>query len=153
MHDSTLLLVALLATVALWLGVRLWWERGRASRASRRRQERARKAEIRAERLLVRRGFHVLERQACRRLSMEVDGQRYPAEVRADLLVERDGRHYVAEVKSGLEAPDPLRPATRRQLLEYHLVFRPDGVLLVDMETEQVHEVAFPLLDDAPDPE
>jgi hypothetical protein len=67
------------------------------------------------------------------------------ASVRADLLVQRDGALFVAEVKTGSRAPDPSFPATRRQLLEYLMVFEPDGLLLVDMEREAVMEVEFPV--------
>ena len=63
---------------------------------------------------------------------------------RADRVVEQDGRIYVADVKTGDRARDPTTPATRRQLLEYWLSHEADGVLLVDMETETVHVVAFP---------
>ena len=64
--------------------------------------------------------------------------------LRADLLVERGGRRYVAEVKTGEAAPSLATAATRRQLLEYLIAYRVDGVLLVDAERGSVHEVEFP---------
>ena len=98
-----------------------------------------------AERLLRRQGFSIVDRQVARSWIVDVDGEKWEASVRADLLVERDGQTYVAEVKTGSLAPDPLYPPTRRQLLEYLFVFDPDGLLLVDVEQGAVREVVFPV--------
>jgi len=135
-----LLLFALLA-IALAIA---WRFATRASRASAQRNARARRGEDAAERLLERSGFTILERQATRRWSFEVDGELHVAGVRADLLVTRNERLFVAEVKTGSLAPNPCHPATRRQLLEYWFVYEPDGLLLVDMERCEVREVCFP---------
>jgi hypothetical protein len=75
---------------------------------------------------------------------MEVDGEEEEVELRADLLVERDGERFIAEVKTGVQAPDPGFPPTRRQLLEYRLAFDPYRVLLVDIEGGEIMEVTFP---------
>ena len=72
------------------------------------------------------------------------DGEEVEVAVRADLWVGRGSRRFVAEVKTGSMAPDPTRSATRRQLLEYLLVFEPDGLLLVDVEEGLIHEIDFP---------
>jgi hypothetical protein len=143
---------ALLAAVLLVLLVLALWGWWRAStrlgRRSRARQRVARRAETDAERLLESLGYAVLERQASRGWRLYVDGTRLEVTSRADLLVERLGRLYVADVKSGDEAPDPRRPATRRQLLEYLLAFDADGALVVDMTRCEVRVVEFPgLLD------
>ena len=137
----------LIAALVLALAAALWgWHRARnrLSRASRRRNRRARRAETDAERLLEAQGFAILERQLTGRWSIEVDGEPREVSCRADLLVERCGRLYVADVKSGGVAPDPRKPSTRRQLLEYLLAFDADGALVVDMERRQVRSVAFP---------
>ena len=137
----------LIVALVLALVVALWgWRRARTrlSRASRRRNRRARRAETAAERLLEARGFAVLERQLTGCWLLEVDGEPGEVSCRADLLVEREGSLYVADVKSGSAAPDPRKPATRRQLLEYLLAFDADGALVVDMERRQIREVAFP---------
>ena len=77
-------------------------------------------------------------------MAVEVDGESWEVLCRADLLVEdADGARFVAEVKTGRMAPEPTRPATRRQLLEYWLVFPVDGVLLVDMAAGRVRAVRF----------
>lgn len=138
--DLTLLLLALLALALVFA----WRLATRASRASSARNRRALAGESAAERLLQRQGFDIIERQASRQWSFDVDGEEQLAGVRADLLVQRDERLFVAEVKTGTRAPDPRHPPTRRQLLEYWFVYQPDGLLLVDMEREEVREVSFP---------
>lgn len=138
--DLTLLLIVAVV-VALIVA---WRMATRGSRASVARNRRAQQGEAGAERLLEAQGFVVVERQASRTWSFDVDGEEQHAGVRADLLVERDDMLYVAEVKTGARAPDPRHPATRRQLLEYWLVYQPDGLLLVDMERQEVREVVFP---------
>ncbi|RME25713.1 MAG: hypothetical protein D6798_08270 [Deltaproteobacteria bacterium] len=145
------LLIAALVLLALSLAVGWWWSAGRASRASRTRVRRALDGEAAAELLLEDAGYVVLDRQVRAEGRVEIDGREESFEVRADLLVEaRDapgwepGAVLLAEVKTGSRAPDPAHPATRRQLLEYQRVFRPDGLLLVDVEAGAVIEVCFP---------
>lgn len=142
--EPQLVLFLLLAFATLVLGV-LWRVAATAGgRASRERNARAQAGEAEAERLLRRCGYRVVARQVRGSWTLSVDGQLHEAAVRADLLVSRHGRRFVAEVKTGAVAPDPLHPATRRQLLEYWLAFEPDGVLLVDMEARVVRVVGFP---------
>jgi hypothetical protein len=76
---------------------------------------------------------------------MIVDGTEVPVEIRVDLIVSRRGRRYVAEIKTGERAPDPRHPPTRRQLLEYALVFDAREVLLVDVPAGDVRSIAFPV--------
>jgi hypothetical protein len=66
-------------------------------------------------------------------------------ELRADYLVEGRGERLVAEVKTGELAPQLATAATRRQLLEYHVAFAVDGVLLVCPEEGAIHRVEFSL--------
>lgn len=101
--------------------------------------------ERRAEGILARRGFRVLQRQAVARYPLGVDGVAVGVELRADLLVEDDHGRYVAEVKTGALAPRLETATTRRQLLEYRIAFDVDGVLLVDADTATVRLVEFPL--------
>ena len=98
--------------------------------------------------LLEAHGYRILEEQARGRWAVEVDGEDHEVDLYADMIVERGGARFVAEIKTGDRAPDPLRPATRRQLLEYLLAFEPDGLLLVDMDAETIHTVAFPGLEE-----
>jgi len=97
--------------------------------------------------LLVRCGYTLVAAQRGRQAWLEVDGRRLRYWVRPDFLVEDPaGRRFVVEVKTGARAPDPAHVPTRRQLLEYHVVFGDAaGVLLVDVEAGAVREVRFPL--------
>ena len=106
---------------------------------------RAQAGEAAAELLLEELGYTIVSRQESRSWPIIVDGEQFDASVRADLVVTRDDETWIAEVKTGDTAPNPLHPATRRQLLEYLFVFDPDGVLLVDVEMGDVMEVAFPV--------
>ncbi len=138
-----ILVLGLLALVAVLYGA-LLRERGRASRASRARVRRAQRGERDARVLLEDRGFVVLEEQARGSWTVRVDGEEHRVDLYADMLVRRDGLTYLAEVKTGALAPDPTRPSTRRQLLEYLLAFQPHGLLLVDVEAGQILDVGFP---------
>ena len=132
----------LLAVGALLLGLMIAGRKGR--RATRRRNRMALDGEVTAEKLLKKQGYRVVDRQVVGEWWMEVDGEELEVQVRADFLVKRKRRLYVAEVKTGRMVTDPAFPATRRQLLEYRLVFDVDGVLLVDAENRRIHRVDFP---------
>ena len=108
-----------------------------------------RRGEAAAESILARSGYTVVERQVARKCSVRVDGRMHEALVRADLLVQREGRTWVAEVKGGVVASNPMHLATRRQLLEYAVVFGTRGVLLVDVPGNRVRTVEFPTIADA----
>jgi hypothetical protein len=141
---SLIIVVAIVAIVALAVGI---WIAGALRRiATRRRSRVAFAGEVEAEALLRGRGYKVVERQARATFHICVDGADVPIEVRADLIVSRRGRTYVAEVKTGSIAPDPTHGPTRRQLLEYALVFRASEVLLVDVPAGAIREVSFPAI-------
>ena len=138
------LLLVVIMIVAGWLALatRRWIVR----RRMRRQWTKARVAEQAAAELLQARGYAVCGTQVEASYSIVVDGQPVNVLLRADYVVTRAGRYYVAEVKSGRFAPRIDTAATRRQLLEYLVAFRVDGVLLVDAEARQVREVVFPVL-------
>ncbi|MBM7867949.1 hypothetical protein GTO89_09330 [Heliobacterium gestii] len=108
-----------------------------------RRQRAGRIGEERAAKLLKREGYAVLKAQAPAQMVMRVDGAPVNIRVRADYLVQRAGKTYVAEVKTGDWAPRPTNGDTRRQLLEYSLIYKTDGVLLVDMAAQKIHRIEF----------
>jgi hypothetical protein len=110
---------------------------------SRRQVEMGMIAEERARDLLSRRGYRIEEVKPEADVELIVDGKRERARVQADFLVSKDGSNYIAEVKRGEEARIPLSPRVRRQLLEYFLAFRPDGMIFVDMENERIHRIDF----------
>ena len=92
-------------------------------------------------------GVHVLKLTGDVRVTLgaTVDGERIEFEVRADAIVQRKRRRYVAEIKTGRAASVRSRH-TRRQLLEYALLYDADGVLLVDATGGTIHEVEFSAL-------
>ena len=139
----TILVSIILILLVAWMRARSRWRRMSAAR-----QRRAQQGEADAERLLERTGYTIDEVQPDRPWSVLVDGEEIEVFVRADFLVSQDGYRYVAEVKTGDKAPDPTYPPTRRQLLEYSLAYDVDGVLLIDMEEEEILEIEFPELDD-----
>lgn len=138
------LVVLLLIAVGLWLGLRTARSVGRRHAARSRRL--GTRGEAEGLRLLKRSGCRVIETESTRRGSLEVDGRRLVYHVRVDALVLYRGRRYVAEFKHGGLASRPTRRGTRRQLLEYALLFGVDGVLLVDAAAQRVRCIRFPLL-------
>jgi hypothetical protein len=136
-----LVAVLLLAAIGLVAATRRWYLRW----MRRRRWAHAQSAESKAPLLLEKLGYEVLGAQVEETYTLLVDGEPMVVTLRADYVVGRGGKSYIAEVKSGRAAPRLNTAATRRQLLEYRMVFDVDGILLVDGETEQVHEVVFPL--------
>ncbi len=134
------LLVLLLGLVLLLLGIVIWLTRAPGRRAVKR-SRRALRGEADAEALLEGEGWVVRERQHSAEGAMRIDGELVYYTVRIDLLVERDGDLAVAEVKTGGRAPDPAFGPTRRQLLEYSVLFPDCRVLLVDVEAGLIHEV------------
>jgi hypothetical protein len=139
-REVLLVLGSMLA--ALWIAQAL--QAWRASRRARRRAERAGDGEDAAAELLEEAGYRVVERQARVLWGPLLDGEPQLLELRADYLVEGDGQLLVAEVKTGELAPSIETAATRRQLLEYHVAFAVDGVLLVSPEQGTIQRVAFP---------
>jgi hypothetical protein len=140
-----LLLAIALGGALIALVLARWLRAWRGSWRARVRARRAGGGEHDAAGLLRRAGFKIVARQARTWWAPLVDGEPHETELRADYLVEEDGALYVAEVKTGDEAPQLSTAATRRQLLEYHVAFAADGVLLVCPEAGVIHRVEFPL--------
>ena len=139
-----IVLVGLLVlVVGMLVGIRLarWVLRYRVGRTRRT----GAKGHARALRLLAAGGWRIVEREVTAEGVVRVDGEDLSYIVRADALVRRKRRVYVAEFKGGRESATIAHRATRRQLLEYALLFEVDGVLLVDAESGHIHEVEFPL--------
>jgi Holliday junction resolvase-like predicted endonuclease len=138
------LLAAAIAGALLALVVLGWVRRWRGTRRAQRRARRALAGEHGAAGMLERAGYRIVARQARAWWAPVVDGEPHEIEVRVDYLVEAGGALYVAEVKTGEQAPQLATAATRRQLLEYHVAFASDGVLLVCPERGTIHVVEFP---------
>ncbi len=109
--------------------------------------KRGRIAENVAVKFLRNRGYKILASQLREDVVIYVDGEAEKSIVRADYLVRRGWKLYVVEVKSGQQGNAKL-PAIRRQLLEYHMVYQPDGILLLDMEHKNLQEIRFSYAND-----
>ncbi len=145
LSPKLLVILAIVFLLGLILGVFLLWKiRQLFLRWKIRRQHStAKRGENDAEDLLMDAGYTVIERQARTLLQILFDGTPWGTDIIADLIVEKDGLMYIAEVKTGAHAPDIRSAPTRRQLLEYYVTYRPDGILLVDMTAHKIHTVEF----------
>lgn len=143
--NPTVLWFAILA-VALFEFVRRIAARALGRYQRRAVQVSAKRAEARAERLLLRSGFRVVARQVPAESVLRVDGRERTFAIAADLVVEKNGQRFLAEIKSGVLVARLGHAETRRQLLEYAVAFGASAVLFVDMERERVHMVEFPAL-------
>jgi hypothetical protein len=140
--SAAVLLVLLAAILLVVLGAAL--SRRAVSRRTRGRARVAVRGEAEAAALLEDAGYVVEGRGVERQGALLIDGQRVAFGVRADLLARCPrGRLHVVEVKTGGRAPDPLHGPTRRQLLEYALVFGSRRILLVDMEARRILAIGF----------
>lgn len=141
------LLWAAIVLLLLCVGLlaRQWWQDTMASRRSKKRLARAIKGEIEGEAYMRTLGYRVVAVQPEYVWDLTVDGKPARVVLRPDLIVEKDGRRYVADVKTGRYAPDPLSSSTRRQLLEYYLALKVDGVLVVDIESRRIRHLEFPI--------
>jgi len=139
-HPDLLIYVVLLAIGGYFaLKIKRWAN----IRAMKKRFDKGAQAELDAVVLIESNGFKITEDQSKVDCSFKVDGEKVSYTLRADFLATKNGKKYVIEVKSGDSAPDPKYSATRRQLLEYDHVYRPDGLLLADMKEVALHTIEF----------
>ncbi|MDN5346920.1 MAG: hypothetical protein PWP65_484 [Clostridia bacterium] len=139
MRPGELLILGLL--LGLFLGI--WGCRRWSAKRLQLKFARARRAEREALNFLKAQGYHILDMQCRVPVVTIVDGFHYQGAVRADIIARKGKKKYVVEVKAGREGEKPAQARTRRQLLEYFLVYRPDGVLLLDMETRRLQEICL----------
>lgn len=145
MQKSTLYISALCILLSLLLGAYLF---KRISHLKlrlklKKRFTHARAKEQSAEDLLKKEGYTIEISQKGFKLPMWVNGEALQYLVRPDAFASKEGKQYLVEVKTGLVAINPKHSATRRQLLEYYHGFAVDGVLLVDAELGEIHNVHF----------
>lgn len=146
--DYLLGVVLLLVGAFVALRIRRGWRKYKMTR----RFAIGARAEVDAVALLERHGYAVSDEQVRIAHTFFVDGEETTCHIRADYLAHKGGQLFVIEVKSGEKAPNPKHSATRRQLLEYQHVYRPDGVILVDMEQGVLFRVDFGLTGDGTPP-
>lgn len=138
----TLLVYCLVALVCL-LSFLLWLSLRKGSVASRRRNKNAVIGEEDAQAVFEHYGFSLVAKQHRHQTHFYVNREAVEIEVRVDYIIEKDGQRYIAEVKTGRDAPNAAWPSTRRQLLEYSLIFPEYPVLLINMETKEIHLIEF----------
>jgi len=93
-----------------------------------------------ARTLLERAGFKIVSEQKRSPVIVLINGKRHLANVTADYLVKKENKTYAVKVKSGLMT-DPLEPAALRQLIEYDYIFKPEGLLFLDMQNAELNEI------------
>jgi Holliday junction resolvase-like predicted endonuclease len=105
----------------------------------------AKRAESAAGRLLQKTGYRIIDTQKRVQVKTKIDGELFRNTIIADFLVKKNGKTFLVEVKTGKQTEKITSPSIRRQLLEYFLVFRPDGLILLDMTEKKLHQVEFEL--------
>ena len=135
-----------IALVLLGAHLALTIKRWSLGRTFKKRRDTGAQAEIDAITLIEKNGYKIIEEQSTIHCSFLVNGEEKNYTVRADYIAEKNEKRYVIEVKSGDLAPNPNHSATRRQLLEYAHVYRPDGLLLADMTAVTLSTIEFDLV-------
>lgn len=102
----------------------------------------AKAGEKRAIRLLEQHGYRVVALQIREKVITEISGTAHENTIIADMIVRKGFFKYVVEVKTQGQA-FPTLPNVRRQMMEYYLVFKPHGVIFLDMEKEKLRMVKF----------
>lgn len=133
-----LIFFSMMTGALLYRGFSVIWRRWRIAR----RFKRGLIAEKHAARYLRRHGYRILAAQLQEPITVYVNGEAQDSTVRADFLVRKGWKTYIVEVKSGQQGT-VRQAATRRQLLEYKLVYEPDGIILLDMEHHNLQKINF----------
>lgn len=115
-------------------------------RTLKKRIQKAKKSEYKAIEFMEHKGYQVIDLQKECDYKLFIDGKPHKVTVKADMLVRKGNKTYVAEVKSGEKVTSPKYTDTRRQLLEYYMVYRPNGLILVDMERQKLRTVEYSIL-------
>ena len=139
MLPSDLLLIGILIGAVLIYNIIKFGQ----SHLARRRVLRAGKAEAAARRFLEAQGYSILAVQERVPIVTKVNGKPHKSHIQADLIVQKGKQLFVVDVKTGEVAQRPASPDNRRQLLEYYLVYRTDGVLILDMDSEKLYTLEF----------
>ena len=115
----------------------------RKKQKQKKRFERGNKLEVLAQSFLEKKGYRIVDEQKTYNHNYEVNGENRSSKLIVDYLVTKNGKKYVVEVKSGKSAISLKDKNSRRQLLEYDFVIENDGVVLLDMENENMQFVKF----------
>jgi len=108
--------------------------------------QKAKKSEYKAIQFIENQGYQVMDLQKESTYTLFIDNKPHMVKVKADMIVKKGNKTYVAEVKTGEKVTSPKYTDTRRQLLEYYMVYRPNGLILVDMERQKLKTVEYSIL-------
>ena len=100
--------------------------------------------EVNAKLYLLKSGYRIIAEQPLTKGVLLIDGNAHQYQVRVDYLVEKDGIHYLVEVKTGKRYTNPIDPSTRRQLLEYSVLYDINSLLLFDGDKKKLSRIEFP---------
>ncbi|SHG75009.1 PD-(D/E)XK nuclease family protein [Desulforamulus hydrothermalis] len=134
-----LLIIGMIAGALIIYNIIKRWQSFRA----RHRVRQAGKAEAAAGRLLETAGYRILAVQERVPVVTKINGKPHKSHIQADFIVQKGKQVFVVDVKTGEAAQKPAAPENRRQLLEYYLVYRPDGVLVLDMDKLKLYHLEF----------
>ena len=98
-----------------------------------------------ARKILEHLGFSIENDYAKHTLRVMQDGQPLDLPVRPDIIASKGGKSYVVDIKQKSEFSQLSDPKTRQQLLEYYVTYKPNGILLMDMENKRIHDIRFDL--------
>lgn len=113
------------------------------SYAVKRRVLKAGRAEAAARKYLESEGYTILAVQERVPIVTKVNGKPHKSYIQADLIAQKGKEIFVVDVKTGDVAKKPASPDNRRQLLEYYLVYQPDGVIVLDMDEQKLYRLEF----------
>ena len=105
-------------------------------------KKRGRKSERKAIKLLIKKGYKIINQQLTTKGYLYENGNKVDYKVRPDFMVVKDKVTYVAEIKTGLSASIETI-STRRQLLEYSKLFNSSKVILVDISKKEIKVIEF----------
>jgi hypothetical protein len=105
--------------------------------------EKAKIGEFEAKNFLKNLGFTIIAEQPQLTSSIFVDKIKYNYNVKVDYIVQKKNKKSIVEAKSGEEAINPLNINTRRQLLEYMILYNVDKVYLFDAKNKRLKEIRF----------
>lgn len=98
---------------------------------------------VEAEKLLKQKGFKIILNKLNGSVTTIVDGKEHFSASSAEFLLEKSKKRYVVHLHGGTLSADPTDPSLRRQFLESLLVYKPHGLLLLDMSDQSLHEIDF----------
>lgn len=94
------------------------------------------------EDLLKKQGFKIIKKPKAYSEIIYVNGKSHLVSVLVDFIVEKENKKYVVKVESG-QVVDPTDPIVYRKLIEIRNIFPTYGILLLDMQNRELHEIKF----------